>query len=68
MSDDWKEYKNLILDMKERNEEDHRDINAALFDIKVEIAKQKVQASFWGGLGGIATAIIGVLTFWKGLK
>ena len=65
-TNDWGEYKRLILDNHKIHHEHFVRIFDKLGQINVEIASLRVKASLWGGLGGAIPAAIAVA--WTFLK
>jgi|WetSurSiteA1Bulk_404760.scaffolds.fasta_scaffold06841_7 hypothetical protein len=64
-SNDWFEYKRLVLAALEQSAKQNEILNKRLSDIEITIAKLNVQAGLWGAIGGIIFSAIVAFIFRK---
>lgn len=58
---DWGRYSELVLQKLKDHEEVLKDINSALTEIHVEIAKLQIKSGVWGFLAGAIPVIVMLL-------
>ena len=74
MSDDWQEWKNVILidlkdlksgaiEVRKKLESDHNTLMTELRKVHIELATLKIKASVWGAVAGMVPTIA-ALMFW----
>ena len=64
-TNDWFEYKRLVLAALEQTAKQNEILNKRLGDIEITIAKLNVQAGMWGAVGGIVFSAIIAFMFRK---
>lgn len=64
-TNDWFEYKRLVLAALEQSAKQNEILNKRLSDIEITIAKLNVQAGMWGAIGGIVFSAIIAFMFRK---
>lgn len=62
-TNNWKEWKNYVLEKLDSLEKCSKDIDEKVDDIAIEIAGLKVKSGIWGLIGGVIPVVIG-LAIW----
>ncbi len=60
-TDDWNEYKRLVIQGLEDSRQQHADMLKKLNKIETDLATLKVKAGLWGMLAGTVAALTTVL-------